>query len=163
MQQLKHVAQHAARYRIRGRSWKRNSLLKPLDIILDELEHCPTPTRDYGSDYTNEIEFARTSSKGLIYDHLKRVWGSVQEAHIYEYVDLFFAGVLNEVHHGNVNALLQRERSIRSAYLVYMREALADLFVAHKQALSKDQALQMMENAETEDDADDTDDSGATK
>jgi hypothetical protein len=155
MQQLKNVAQHAARYRIRGRSYKRNSLLKPLDIILAELERCPTPTPDYGPDYQNEIEFARTSSKGLIYDHVKRVARGVHEEHIYQYVDLFFAEVLDQVHHGNVNALLQRERSIRSAYLVYMREALADLFVAHKQAPSKDQALQMMENTETEDEADD--------
>lgn len=162
MQQLKHVAQHAARYRIRGRSYKRNSLLKPLDIILAELERCPTPTSDY-ADYTNEIEFACTSSKGLIYDHVKRIARGVHEEHIYQYVNLFFDEVLKEVHHGNVNALLQRERAIRSAYLVYMREALADLFVAHKQAPSKDQALQMMENAETEGGADDTDDTDATE
>jgi hypothetical protein len=151
MQQLKHVAQHAARYRIRGRSYKRNSLLKPLDIILDELERCPTPTSAYGKDYDNEIEFACTSSKGLIYDHVKRVARGVHEEHIYQYVNLFFEEVLNQAHHGNVNALLQRERSIRSAYLVYMREALADIFVAGKQAASKDQALQLMETAETED------------
>ncbi len=148
MQQLKHVAQHAARYRIRGRSYKRNSLLKPLDIIMGELERCPTPTPAYGPDYSNEIEFACTSSKGLIYDHVKRIARGVHEEHIYQYVDLFFDEVLKEVHRGNVNTLLQRERSIRSAYLVYLREALADLFVARGQTTSNGQALQMMEATE---------------
>jgi hypothetical protein len=156
MQQLKHVAQHAAHYRIRGRSYKRNSLLKPLDIILGELERCPTPTSAYGSDYDNEVEFACTSSKGLIYDHVKRIARGVHEEHIYQYVNLFFDEVLKEAHHGNINTLLQRERSLRSAYLVYLREALADLFVARGQATSNDQALQLMAATETKDDSEES-------
>lgn len=139
MKELKNLAEHAARNRIRGRSYKRNSLLKPLDIILEELERCPDPTNP------NEVAFARDSSKGLIYDHVKRVAKGVHEEAIYEYANLFFTEILDGVHHQSVQKLLQRERSLRSAYLVYMREALATLFVKQGEARSEADALQNMD------------------
>ena len=141
MIELKTLAIHAARHRIRGRSYKRNSLLKPLDFILDELDRCPDPQNE------NEIEFVRTSSKGLIFEHVKRVAKGVHEQDIYDYVDLFFNGVLKDAHHGNVNRLLQRERSIRSAYLVYMREELANIFISKGKAGNVDDAMQTMDEA----------------
>jgi len=147
MIELKTLAIHAARHRIRGRSYKRNSLLKPLDFILDELDRCPDPQNE------NEIEFVKTSSKGLIFEHVKRVARGVHEQDIYDYVDLFFDRVLAEAHHHNVNKLLQRERSIRSAYLVYMREELAKIFVSKGKAGNTDDAMQTMdETASTEND-----------
>lgn len=135
MKELKHLAEHAARHRIRGRSYKRNSLLKPLDIILEELERCPDPKNP------NDKDLARDSSKGLIYDHVKRVAKGVHEQAIYEYADIFFNEVLGDVHHGSIQKLLQRERSLRSAYLVYMREALATLFVSQGKAKNEAEAL----------------------
>jgi hypothetical protein len=60
---------------------------------------------------------------------------------------LFFNGVLKDAHHGNVNRLLQRERSIRSAYLVYMREELANIFVSKGKAGNIDNAMQTMDEA----------------
>ena len=149
MKQLEEIAKYAARYRIRGRSYKRNSLLKPLDFILDELEHCPDVTD------ANEIAFARASSKGFIFDHVKRIARGVHEENIYEYVDLFFDHVLKEAFHGDVNQLLQRERSVRSAYLVYMREALAEFFVANNQASNKEKAMEQMEYTGNDDETDD--------
>lgn len=122
MKQLGNLAYYAAEHRIRGRSYKRNSLLKPLDMILTELERCPDP------DDENEIAFACMSSKGFILDHVRRIARGVPEEDIYHYVDLFFEEVLQDAHHGNVNQLLQRERSIRSAYLVSMRAALNEIF-----------------------------------
>ncbi|MBE3560977.1 MAG: hypothetical protein IMW89_17405 [Ktedonobacteraceae bacterium] len=145
MKELQALAAQAARHRIRGRSYKRNSLLKPLDFILAELERCPDQRDE------NELAFARTSSKGLIYDHVKRVAKGVHEEEIYRYVDLFFDGVLRQAHHNNINRLLQRERSLRSAYLVYMREELANLFVARGKAKSADEAFQEINQAEAED------------
>jgi CRISPR-associated protein Csc3 len=139
MKELKQLAEHAARNRIRGRSYKRNSLLKPLDIVLAELERCPDPNN------SNERDFARDSSKGLIYDHVKRISRGVHEEAIYRYVDLFFEGILVDVHHGNIPKILQRERSLRSAYLVYMREALAAIFVEQGKAKSDADALQQMD------------------
>ena len=139
MIELQKLAEHAARNRIRGRSYKRNSLLKPLDFILDELDRCPNTKDD------NEIAFAKASSKGFIFDHVKRVAKGVHEEAIYEYVEMFFDEVLEKAHRKNVNRLLQRERSIRSAYLVYMREELAKLFVAKGKAKSADEALQEMD------------------
>lgn len=135
MKELKHLAEHAAHHRIRGRSYKRNSLLKPLDILLEELERCPDPKNP------NEKDFARDSSKGLIYDHVKRVAKGVHEQAIYEYAEIFFNEVLNDVHHGSIQKLLQRERSLRSAYLVYMREALATHFIAQGKAKTEAEAL----------------------
>jgi len=41
---------------------------------------------------------------------------------------------------------LQRERLIRSAYLVYMRQALAEIFIAHGKARSAGDAMQTMQD-----------------
>ncbi|HVB23680.1 MAG TPA: hypothetical protein VNG51_17215 [Ktedonobacteraceae bacterium] len=124
MQELKIVATYAAQNSIRGTSFKRNSLLKPLDIILQELDHCPAP------DDLNELELVRAGTKELIFDYLERIApadykpGRTKQEKVNHYVDLFFDGVLNTAHHGKVNRLLNRERLIRSAYLFYLREAL---------------------------------------
>jgi len=60
MKKLQHLAIHTAQYRIRGRSYKRNSLLKTLDLVLTELDRCPDTQSQ------NELDFARTSSTRLI-------------------------------------------------------------------------------------------------
>jgi hypothetical protein len=148
MKQLEELAKHAAQHRIRGRSYKRNSLLKPLAIIFEELERCPDPQND------NERELVRASSKGMISEHIKRIASGVHEEDIYRYVDLFFDGVLKEAHHGNANRLLQRERTLRSAYLVYMREALAEIFQANGKARTKDEAMATMDATDEEADTD---------
>ena len=144
MKQLEELAKHAAQHRIRGRSYKRNSLLKPLAIIFEELERCPDPQND------NERELVRASSKGMISEHIKRIASGVHEEDIYRYVDLFFDGVLKEAHHGNANRLLQRERTLRSAYLVYMRESLAEIFQANGKARTKDEAMATMDATDEE-------------
>jgi hypothetical protein len=147
MRELRHLAAHAAQYRIRGRSYKRNSLLKPLDIILEELERCPDP------DNQNEKDFARDSSKGLIYDHVKRVAKGVHEEAIYQYVDIFFQEVLQQAHQDSIKKVLQRERSLRSAYLVYVREALTTIFVKRGKAKDTTEAFQeLSQNEDNEDD-----------
>lgn len=143
MNALKDLAIYAAQYRIRGRSYKRNSLLKPLDIILDELDRCPNPKDN------DELALVRAGTKGLILDHVKRVAKGVQEDAVYQYVEMFFEDVL--IHPGNVNRLLQRERLIRSAYLVYMREALANIFIEKGKAKTAEEAIQAIEKAETQD------------
>ena len=139
MRALEDLARYAAAHRIRGRSYKRNSMLKPLAIILDELDRCPNPKDP------DELNLVRDGSKGLILEHVKRVAKGVHEEHVYQYVEMFFTQVLKEAHHNNANKLLQRERLIRSAYLVYMRQALAEIFIARGKAKSADEALQTME------------------
>lgn len=148
MRELQQLAEFAADKRIRGRSYKRNSLLKPLDIILNELERSPDPTDE------NELLFIRTSSKGLVYEHIKRIAPKVPEKSIYDYIDLFFDEVLGDIktqsgaHHGNANKLLQRERSLRSAYLVFMRQAIAEFFIEQGKAKSAEDAMQEMDIVE---------------
>jgi hypothetical protein len=145
MKELEELARHAARYRVRGQSYKRSSLLKPLDIILAELERCPD-TRN-----PNELEFVKASSKGLIHDHVKRVSRGVRTEDIYEYVTLFFDNVFKRAHQGDANFLLQRERALRSAYVVYMRQALADIFVERGNAKNTQEAQQELDQAANQD------------
>jgi hypothetical protein len=124
MQELRAMAVYAAENRIRGNTFKRNSLLKPLDIILSELDRCPAP------DNLNELALIRAGAKEMIFDHLERIAqpgykvGRTKQEKVSHYVDLFFDEVLKKAHHNNVNRLLGRERLIRSAYLFYLREAL---------------------------------------
>lgn len=152
MDALQDLATFAASHRIRGRSYKRNSMLKPLDIILNELDRCPNTKDD------NEIKLLTAGCKGLIYEHVQRVAKGVREDAVYHYVDMFFNGVLKEAHHDNANKLLQRERLIRSAYLVYMRQALAEIFIANGKAKSTGDAMQSMQAvAEQDTDEEDTD------
>src|SRR6266700_4040578 len=66
-------------------------------------------------------------------------------------VDLFFDGVLERAHHSKVNKLLARERLIRSAYLVYYRQALAEYFVAKGKARDLAEASSKIENTTEED------------
>ncbi|HET8911467.1 MAG TPA: hypothetical protein VFN23_08405 [Ktedonobacteraceae bacterium] len=145
MNALKDLANHAASRRIRGRSYKRNSLLKPLDIILDELDRCPDTKNE------EELELVWTGSKGLIFDHVKRIAKGVHEEDIYRYVDLFREKFFEQSQHRNANRILQRERLIRSAYLVYMREALAEIFVVRGKAKNPQEAMQRIEVAEARD------------
>jgi hypothetical protein len=124
MQELRATAVYAAENRIKGKTFKRNSLLKPLDIILSELDRCPSP------DNPNELELIRAGTKEMIFDHLERIAeadykpGRTKQDKVGHFVDLFFDEVLVKAHHNNVNRLLSRERLIRSAYLFYLREAL---------------------------------------
>jgi hypothetical protein len=151
MDALQDLAKYAATYRIRGRSYKRNSLLKPLDIMLKELDRCPDTKN------TDEMNLIIAGSKGLIFEHIRRIAKGVREDAVYQYVDLFFEQVLKTAHHNNANKLLQRERLIRSAYLVYMREALADIFVARGKVKTSQDAMQALQ-ADTSQDPDDDDD-----
>ncbi len=153
MQELKELAEYAANNNIRGTSLKRNSLLKPLDIILQELDRCPNP------DDPNELELVRTGTKGLIFEHLERIAsadykpGRTKESKVNHYVDLFFDEVLRKANHGKVNRLLSRERLIRSAYLVYYRQALAEYFVAKGKARDLAEASDKMDASANEEEA----------
>ena len=127
MEEIRELAAYAAQHRLQGGSMKRNSLLKPLDIILEELERCPEP------DNQNELALVRAGTKRMIFDYMDRIAdveykpGRTKQEKINHYVDLFFDGVLNKAHHNNVNKLLGRERLIRSAYLFYLSEARSQL------------------------------------
>jgi hypothetical protein len=151
MQELKELAEYAATNGIRGTSLKRNSLLKPLDIILQELDSCLDP------DDPNELELVRTGTKGLIFEHIERIAGAnykpgrTKEGKVNHYVDLFFDEVLKKANHSKVNRLLSRERLIRSAYLVYYRQALAEYFVAKGKARDLTEASSKIESIGSED------------
>jgi len=127
MEPLKQMAALAANGRLKGRSLKRNSILKPLDIILENLEREPKE---------DVRDLIRRASERQIFDHIDAITeaqykpGLVKREQkmdlIRAYVDLFFDGVLAKVHGGDVNRLLQRNKFLRSAYLTYYRDALPE-------------------------------------
>jgi len=131
---LRELAVFAQKNNIKGTSLKRNSLLKPLDIILQELDRCPNP------DDKKELTLIRAAAKEFIFDHLERIAkdgyapGQTKQSKINEYVDIFFDGVLEKAHHGKVNKLLSREKLIRAAYLFWVRQAWAEYFVTKGKA-----------------------------
>lgn len=120
MNGLQAMARLAAEKKIRGGSFKRNSLLKPLDIILDNLEREPKPEMG---------DLVRNASAQQIFDHMYRVAasgykpGETKLGFIREYVDIFFDDILKAFHRGDVNRLLGRAKLIRSAYLIYFADA----------------------------------------
>lgn len=122
MEQLRKLAEQASQWGIRGRSYKRSSLLFPLDTILEKLEMEPSPEMR---------DFVRAWATTDIYEHMKRVFegkrgiGPKTEAAIKEYTNLFFDGVLDQVFKKDANRALAREKGLQSAYLFYLRDALA--------------------------------------
>lgn len=152
MEPLQQMAVLAVDAHLKGRSFKRNSLLKPLDIILENLEREPKE---------DVRDLVRRASERQIFDHIDAITeakykpGFVKREQkmdqIRAYVDLFFDGVLAQAHRGDVNRLLQRNRLIRSAYLTYYRYALPER--AREQADTEQmeevhQALQENDNNE---------------
>jgi CRISPR-associated protein Csc3 len=127
MDSLKQMATLAAEEHLRGRSFKRNSILKPLDIILENLEREPKE---------DVRDLVRRASERDIFDHIDRITEAQykpglakrerKQDLIRTYVDLFFDGILAKMHEGDVNRLLQRNKLIRSAYLTYYRDALPE-------------------------------------
>jgi len=124
MEPLKQMAILAAEAHIKGRSFKRNSILKPLDIILENLEREPK---------ADVRDLVRRASERQIFDHIDAITEAKYKPGLVKreqkmdqirlYVDLFFDDVLAQLHRGDVNRLLQRGKLIRSAYLTYYRDA----------------------------------------
>ena len=123
MEPLKQMATLAAQEHIKGRSFKRNSILKPLDIILENLER--EPKEDIR-------DLVRRASERDIFDHIDRIAdpqykpGRGKQEQIRRYVNVFFDDLLTKAHDGDVNRLLQRSKLMRSAYLIYYRDALPE-------------------------------------
>ncbi len=123
MEALKQMAKVAADGHLRGRSWKRNSLLKPLDIILDNLES--EPKEEFR-------DLVRRASERNIFDHIDSIAdpqykpGKTKQEQIRAYVDIFFEDILNTLYKRDVNRLLRHNKMLRSAYLIYYRDALPE-------------------------------------
>lgn len=117
---LRDMATVAWSSRLLGRTLVRNSLLKPLDLILDQLERFPEES----------AERLRAASADEIFAYLDRISepkfkpGRTKAERISEYVGIFFDQVLDEQNRGDVNRVLHRKRLLRSAYHHYLRQAI---------------------------------------
>lgn len=149
MEPLKQMAALAAEEHLKGRSFKRNSILKPLDIILENLEREPKE---------DVRELVRRASERDIFDHIDRITEPQyrpgmakrerKQDQIRAYVDLFFDGILEKVHEGDVNRLLQRNKLLRSAYLTYYRDALPERAKDQVDAEQTEEAQQQTEDTD---------------
>ena len=105
---------------IKGSTYKRNSLLKPLDIIFDLLER--------RSEYL-DLETVFATAVQQIFDHISRVSpdnrkpGDTKYQKIENFVDVFAEELLDEVYENKVNQLISDQKIIKSAYLFYYRKA----------------------------------------
>jgi CRISPR-associated protein Csc3 len=143
MEPLKQMAALAVAENLKGRSFKRNSILKPLDIILEKLEREPNE---------DMRDLIRRASERDIFDHIDRITeAQYKPGHIKRerkldlirvYVDLFFDDILATIHEGDVNRLLQRNKFIRSAYLTYYRDALPERIKEQVDAEQTEEAQQ---------------------
>jgi len=144
MEALKQMATLAADEHLKGRSFKRNSILKPLDIILENLEREPKE---------DVRDLVRRASERQIFDHIDaitepqykpgRAKREQKQEVIRTYVDLFFDGILIKVHSGDVNRLLTRSKLIRSAYLTYYRDAVPERTKEQVDAEQTEEAKQL--------------------
>lgn len=119
MRALETLAEAAWRDHIIGSSLKRNSLLKPFDMMLDGLE---AKSEAFG------LDTLRAQVVEEIFRHLEAIAaeeykpGRTKREKVKAYVDAFFDSVLNVVYRGNVQKLLADTKPLRSAYLFYIRE-----------------------------------------
>jgi CRISPR-associated protein Csc3 len=134
------MATLAAQEHIKGRSFKRNSILKPLDIIFENLEREPKE---------DVRDLVRRASERDIFDHIDRIAdpqykpGRGKQEQIRKYVNFFFDDLLVKVHGGDVNRLLQRSKLMRSAYLIYYRDALPERAKEQVDTEQSEEAKQM--------------------
>jgi CRISPR-associated protein Csc3 len=142
---LKQMAAVAVEGHLRGSSWKRNSLLKPLDIILDNLES--EPKEEFR-------DLVRRASERNIFDHIDSIAdpqykpGKRKQDQIRAYVDIFFDDILVTLYKKDVNRLLRHNRMLRSAYLIYYRDALPEKIKEHADTEQSEETQQHLEDGE---------------
>ncbi len=118
-EKLQQLAKIAWQQGLRGRSLERNSLLFPLDEVLQKLGQ---------GGRVADAETLRAAAAQDIFDHLYRIAderykpGKNKAEAAKSFVQSWFAGVVKGVYAGNVRKLLDDEKLIRSAFLFYVRE-----------------------------------------
>lgn len=114
---LSQLAELAWKYKIRGKTWQRNSLLYPVSAVLKNMERL-------GIELDTETLKAATTQQ--IFDHLSRIRtgqrvGARTRDASRAFVDIWYDDVLNGIYRGNLQKLLRDEKLLRSAYLFYFQ------------------------------------------
>lgn len=113
---LKQMAELAWEHNMKGPSLKRNSLLVPVAMLFDQVR-VQKPILDR--------EAQRAAAIEQIYDHLDRISergrGKKTKEAAEKMANLFFHTLLEENYSGKVHRLVSDEKTIKSAYLFYIR------------------------------------------
>jgi CRISPR-associated protein Csc3 len=120
VERLRQLARIARDYRIRGSvSWRRNSVLDPLDAIFEALE---------GKSEVLELGTIQAALVEDIFKHIESTAdnnykpGRAKYDKVTRYIKYFFDEILDAIYHNNVQRLLTDRKTLRSAYLFYFNE-----------------------------------------
>lgn len=101
-------------------SWKKNSLMTPLDEVLTKLQHM--------GHELNEATIRAAATQDL-YEHIGRIResagykiGAATEQACQEFVQVFFDEVYNDTYQSKLARLLNHEKILRSAFHFYIRQ-----------------------------------------
>lgn len=101
-------------------SWKKNSLLTPLDEVFTKLQQM--------GQELNEATIRAAAAQNL-YEHIGRIRqsaglsaGRATEQACQEFVQVFFAEVYHDTYQGKLARLLNHEKVLRSAFHFYIRQ-----------------------------------------
>jgi len=120
MNVVRELAQKARDANIKGKTFKRNSISKPLDMIFDGLEK---------RNDRLELDITFAAIKEDIFAHIERIAGENykpgkgKREKISDYVETFREKLLNQKYGGNINSLLAEKDIIKSAYLFYYQSS----------------------------------------
>jgi hypothetical protein len=117
--ELRRLAELGWQHKLKGTTFKKNSLLFPVSEIFYKLRQL---------DGVVDVETVKAAAKQEIFDHLDRIAeekykpGRTKLEAINVFVDGWFDTVLGQIYGNNPRKLLSDEKLLRSAYHFYIRE-----------------------------------------
>jgi CRISPR-associated protein Csc3 len=125
---LKNMAEIAWQHRVKGASLKRNALIYPISVFFDKL-------RKNQGKANIDFELIRVSAIQEVTDHIERttedkyklgkVKREAQELATEQIANLFFYNLVKDSFGGKVHQAISEEKTIKSAYLFYMRNQIS--------------------------------------
>ncbi len=121
--ELKQLAALAWKYKLKGSTLKKNSLMFPVSEVFRKLREL---------DDIVDLETVKAATAQDIFDHIDRISedrfkpGRTKHTAIKQFVEGWFEQVLDNIYGGNHRKLLNDEKLIRSAYHFYIREQIPD-------------------------------------
>lgn len=117
---IKKMASLAWEAKIKGKTFERNSLLQPINLIFDQIRK-PSQVLD--------TETIKASTAQKIFDYLERISdfeiGKTKHQKVSDFTELFFTDLLNKVYKNRLPLLISDEKNLKAAYLFYLRNTMS--------------------------------------